>query len=174
LRRSPKSMKRQIHLARAHWKWHTPRVEKISKALLHLAITFSHNIINWSHFNPYAPGLIWKSREHASSQKSTYFGSVFSMLVFKRPYIKNYYYDVLRVWKRSSWLSGHFHFGSLVQCPDEIWHNSAGIPSNDRLSLQWAASRVFPDHITVMRQYYFRFERNNAMEADGEPSICIE
>jgi hypothetical protein len=24
---------------------------------------------------------------------------------------------------------GHFHFGSLVQCPDEIWHNSAGIPA---------------------------------------------
>jgi hypothetical protein len=29
----------------------------------------------------------------------------------------------------SSWHSGHFHFGSLVQCPDEIWHNSAGIPA---------------------------------------------
>jgi hypothetical protein len=36
LRRSPKSMKgSQIHLAiaLAHWKWHTPRVEKLSKAL---------------------------------------------------------------------------------------------------------------------------------------------
>jgi hypothetical protein len=32
LRRSPKSMKgSQIHLA--HWKWHIPRVEKLSKAL---------------------------------------------------------------------------------------------------------------------------------------------
>jgi hypothetical protein len=35
LHRSPKSMKgSQIHLAPAHWKWHTPRssVEKLSKA----------------------------------------------------------------------------------------------------------------------------------------------
>jgi hypothetical protein len=32
----------------------------------------------------------------------------------------------------SSWHSGHFHFGSLVQGPNEIWHNSAGIPNNDR------------------------------------------
>jgi hypothetical protein len=34
-------------------------------------------------------------------------------------------------------LSGvSIHFGSLVQYPDEIWHTSAGIPNNDRLSLQ--------------------------------------
>jgi hypothetical protein len=26
-------------------------------------------------------------------------------------------------------ISGHFHFDSLVQCPDEIRHNSAGIPA---------------------------------------------
>jgi hypothetical protein len=35
LRWSPKSMKGQIHLALAHWKWDTPRVEKLSKALLY-------------------------------------------------------------------------------------------------------------------------------------------
>jgi hypothetical protein len=29
----------QIHLALAHWKWHTPRVEKLSKALLIHGIT---------------------------------------------------------------------------------------------------------------------------------------
>jgi hypothetical protein len=34
---------------------------------------------------------------------------------------------------RSSRLSGHFHFGSLVQCPDEIWYNSVGIPNNEPL-----------------------------------------
>jgi hypothetical protein len=28
-----------------------------------------------------------------------------------------------------SWHSGHFHFSSLIQCPDEIWHNSTGIPA---------------------------------------------
>jgi hypothetical protein len=34
LRQSPKSMNgSQIHLALAHWKWHTLRVEKLSKAL---------------------------------------------------------------------------------------------------------------------------------------------
>jgi hypothetical protein len=34
LPRSPKSMKgSQIHLALAHWKWHTPWVEKLFKAL---------------------------------------------------------------------------------------------------------------------------------------------
>jgi hypothetical protein len=33
LRQSPKSMKgSQIHLALAHWKWHTPRVEQLSNA----------------------------------------------------------------------------------------------------------------------------------------------
>jgi hypothetical protein len=33
LRQSPKSVKgSQIHLALAHWKWHTPRVEKLCKA----------------------------------------------------------------------------------------------------------------------------------------------
>jgi hypothetical protein len=32
-----------------------------------------------------------------------------------------------------------------------------------------------PEHTTVIRQYYFRFERNNAVNAiDGEPCICIE
>jgi hypothetical protein len=30
-------------------------------------------------------------------------------------------------------------------------------------SLQWAASHLFPEHTTVIGQYYFRFERNNAM-----------
>jgi hypothetical protein len=45
-------------------------------------------------------------------------------------------------------------------------------------SLQRVASRLFPEHTTVIGQYYFRFERNNAMNAmeaiDGEPCICIE
>jgi hypothetical protein len=35
-----------------------------------------------------------------------------------------------------------------------------------------------PEHATVIGQYYFRFERNNAMNAmktiDGGPCICIE
>jgi hypothetical protein len=34
-----------------------------------------------------------------------------------------------------------------------------------------------PEHTTVIGQYYFRFERNNAMNSmetiDGEPCICI-
>jgi hypothetical protein len=68
-------------------------------------------------------------------------------------------------------LSGHFHFSSFIQCPDEIWHNSAH-------SLQRAASRLFPEHTTVIGQYYFWFECNNAMNAmetiDGEPCICID
>jgi hypothetical protein len=33
LRRSPRSMKGSQHLALAHWKWDTPGVEKLSKAL---------------------------------------------------------------------------------------------------------------------------------------------
>jgi hypothetical protein len=33
---------------------------------------------------------------------------------------------------------------------------------------------VFPEHITAIGQYYFRFERNNAMETDREPCMCIE
>jgi hypothetical protein len=34
----------------------------------------------------------------------------------------------------ASWHSGHFHFGSFVQCPDEIWHNSRPFPSKNRFS----------------------------------------
>jgi hypothetical protein len=42
-------------------------------------------------------------------------------------------------------------------------------------SLQWAAaSRIYTEHITVIGQNYFRFERNNAIEMDWEPCICIE
>jgi hypothetical protein len=35
-------------------------------------------------------------------------------------------------------------------------------------SIQRAASRQFPEHTTVIRQYYFRFERNNAMNDENE------
>jgi hypothetical protein len=31
-----------------------------------------------------------------------------------------------------------------------------------------------PEHITAIGQYCFRFERNNAMETDWVPCICIE
>jgi hypothetical protein len=41
-------------------------------------------------------------------------------LVFLRP-------ESPRPWLFPSWHSGHFYFGSLVQCPDEIWHNLASI-----------------------------------------------
>jgi hypothetical protein len=62
-------------------------------------------------------------------------------------------------------------FGSLVQCPDEIRHNSVGVPAVP-------FKEPLPAYAPSTQQYYFRFERNNAMNAmeiiDGEPCICIE
>jgi hypothetical protein len=47
-----------------------------------------------------------------------------------------------------------------------------------RVSRPFPSKSRFPEHTTVTGQYYFRFERNNAMNAmetiDGEPCICIE
>jgi hypothetical protein len=43
---SPKSMKgNQIHLALAHWKWHTPRVEKLSKALFAMSKSIKDTLL---------------------------------------------------------------------------------------------------------------------------------
>jgi hypothetical protein len=63
----------------------------------------------------------------------------------------------------ASWHSGQFHSVSLIHCPDEIrqfsWYS---FPSKSR----------FPP----IPRAYFRFQRNNAMNAmetiDGEPCIC--
>jgi hypothetical protein len=59
-----------------------------------------------------------------------------------------------RVGAVASRRSGHFHFGSLVQCPDEIGHNSAGIPAVPFKEPLPAYSP--PEHVTVIGQYYLK------------------
>jgi hypothetical protein len=66
------------------------------------------------------------------------------------------------------WHSGQFYSVSLINCPDEIRHNSAGIPA---VPFKEPLPAYSP-------RADFRFQRNNAMNAmetiDGEPCICIE
>jgi hypothetical protein len=67
----------------------------------------------------------------------------------------------------ASWHSGQFHSVSLIHCPDEIRHNSAGIPAVP-----------FKEPLLAYSRAYFRFQRNNAMNAmeaiDRDPCICME
>jgi hypothetical protein len=56
-------------------------------------------------------------------------------------------------------LEGHFHFGSLVQYPDESGYPA--VPFKEPLPAYSPSTQLS----SGSGQYYFRFERNNAMNA---------